>query len=48
MELTPLEKNQIIEDKLQKLREEYKNAGPVKKEIIKRQARALELSRGNK
>lgn len=37
------------EKKLQQLREEYKKCeDPVKREVIRRQARAIELSRGNK
>ena len=40
--------NQTIEDQLQKLREEYKNADKEKREIIKRQARALELARSKR
>lgn len=35
----------VLEEKLMKLREEYKKTGdPVKREIIKRQARALSIA----
>ena len=42
-----LEENMNLEEKLSKLREEYRKTGdPVKREVIKRQARALEISEG--
>lgn len=37
------------EERINQLREEYKRADdPVKREVIKRQARALEISKGEK
>lgn len=43
-----IEEYNQLQEKLEKLREEYKNAGGVEREILIRRARALKLAMGEK